>query len=410
MSSKPSFRAEAALFATPRRRGWRTAWRWIAAGLFVAWSLALLAWLILHWGILPRLDQWRPQIEQRVGQALGAPIRIGAIRVRSGGWVPALELDEVVVLDVRGEPALRLGRVAAALSPASLLGLQPRLAQLHLDGVELDLRRDAQGRLHIAGLALDAPQQDEDDGRALRWLFEQHEFVIRRGTLRWTDELRGAPPLQLADVDLVLRNDGRRHELRLDATPPPAWGDRFALRARLREPLRLIDSPGPPWADWRGTLYADLPRADLSSLGRHLTLPFELAQGRGALRAWVDIEQGQPVGASADLALDAVTLRLGPALPPLALSRVQGRATLRRSADSFEAGIEGLGFETDDGLAWPRSRISLALELAPPATAPAAPARPAEVAAPAAVAERPAPAMSAEGAAPANPATPAEGA
>ena len=365
MSSKSSFRAEAALPATPRRRGWRAAWRWAAAGLLSVWSLALLAWLILHWGILPRLDQWRPQIEQRVGQAIGAPLRIGAIRVRSGSWVPAFDLDEVVLLDARGAPALRLGRVAAALSPASLLILRPRLVQLHLDGVELDVRRDAGGALHVAGLAMDDRVAAADDGRALRWLLDQQEFVIRHGSLRWTDELRGAPPLQLADVDLVLRNDGRRHALRLDATPPPAWGERFALRAKLREPLRLAEAPGTPWADWRGTLYADLPRADLSALGRHVSLPFELAQGRGALRAWIDIEHGRPAGATADLALQAVTMRLAPGLPPLALSDVQGRLTLRHADDAFEAGIEALGFRTDEGLLWPRSNLGLALTLAP---------------------------------------------
>lgn len=365
MSSKPSFRAEAAPPATPRRRGWRVAWRWAAAGLLSLWSLALLAWLILHWGILPRLDQWRPQIEQRVGQAIGAPLRIGAIRARTGSWVPAFELDEVVLLDARGAPALRLGRVAAALSPASLLVLRPRLAQLHVDGVELDVRRDAGGALHVAGLAMDGQAAAEDDSRALRWLLDQQEFVIRRGTLRWTDELRGAPPLQLADVDLVLRHEGRRHALRLDATPPPSWGTRLALRAKLRAPLRLADVPGPPWADWRGTVYADLPSADLSALGRHVTLPFELAQGRGALRAWIDVERGRPVGATADLALQAVTLRLAPGLPPLALSRVQGRVTLRHTADAFEAGIESLGFQTDEGLVWPRSNLGLALALSP---------------------------------------------
>lgn len=372
MSSKPSSRAEAALLVAPRRNGWRVAWRWAAAGLISVWSLAVLAWLILHWGILPRLDQWRPQIEQRVGQAIGAPLRIGAIRVRSGGWVPAFEIDEVVLLDARGEPALRLGRVAAALSPASLLALQPRLAQLHLDGVELDLRRDADGALHVAGLAMDAQVAADDDGRALRWLLDQHEFVIRRGTLRWTDERRGAPPLRLAGVDLVLRNDGRRHELRLDATPPPEWGDRFALRAKLRDPLRLVDAPGPPWADWRGTVYAELPRADLSALGQYVVLPFELAQGRGGLRAWVDIEHGRPAGATADLALEAVALRLAPQLGPLALSRVHGRATLRQTDQAFEAGIEGLSFETDDGLAWHSSALTLALELALPLHAGAA--------------------------------------
>ena len=75
----------------PRSRGaWLAArLRWIArvlAGLVIAaWSLLLVAWLTLHWGILPHIQQWRPQIEQRASDALGVPVRIGNIVVRSSG-------------------------------------------------------------------------------------------------------------------------------------------------------------------------------------------------------------------------------------------------------------------------------------------------------------------------------------
>jgi hypothetical protein len=63
--------------------------RWLArvlAGLVIAaWSLLLVAWLTLHWGILPHIDEWRPQIAARAGRALGVPVQIGNIEVRSSG-------------------------------------------------------------------------------------------------------------------------------------------------------------------------------------------------------------------------------------------------------------------------------------------------------------------------------------
>ena len=338
-------------------------WRWLrlmvrwAAGLVLGlWSLLLIAWLTLHWGILPRLDDWRPEIEQRVGQALGAPLSIGAVRVRSGSWIPAFELDGVRVLDRQGRVALELGRVSAALSPASLLALAPRFAQLHMDGVRLDVRRDAGGRISVAGL--DMAAAGPVDPAVLDWFFEQHEFVIRRGTLRWTDELRGAPPLTLSGVDLVLRNGRRRHEIRLDATPPPDWGRPVALRGSFVQPLTARASD---WLRWRGTLYADLPEVDVSQLSRYLALPFELDQGRGALRAWFEIEQGRPVEATADLALAAVALRLGADLPPLALAQLRGRLGAKQQAGSLALSVERLGFVTDDGVPWGPGTLHLAL-------------------------------------------------
>jgi uncharacterized protein YhdP len=84
--------------------------RWLArvlAGLVIAaWSLLLVAWLTLHWGILPHIDEWRPQIAARAGRALGVPVQIGNIAVRSSGWMPTLELRDVVLQDRQGRPAL----------------------------------------------------------------------------------------------------------------------------------------------------------------------------------------------------------------------------------------------------------------------------------------------------------------
>lgn len=328
------------------------------AGLFLfGWTLVLATWLTLHWWILPRLDEWRPAIETRVGDALGVPLRIGSIKVRSGSWVPAFDIDDVSLLDPDGRVALQLGHVSAALSPSSLWTFQLRFAQLHFDGVQLDARRDAQGRIFVAGVGMTG--EASSDRGAIDWLFEQPELVIRRGSLRWTDEQRDAPPLQLSDVDLVLRNDFLHHAIRLDATPPAAWGERFALRGRFTQPLT---APSGNWRRWRGELFAGLPLADLSQLGHHVALPFALSEGRGALRAWIDVDQGQVVQGTADLALGAVSLRLGEDLPVLELQRLQGRVLAARDSDGLEVRLDRLSFVSGDGVPWAPSTARLTLQ------------------------------------------------
>jgi uncharacterized protein YhdP len=109
-------------------------------GVFTLWSIVLIAWLTLHWGILPHIDEWRPQLQERASQALGLPVRIGQVGVRSAGWVPALELRDVVVADPSGAERLRLPRVDAALSPSSLLRWRLTFSQLHLDGLSLEVQ------------------------------------------------------------------------------------------------------------------------------------------------------------------------------------------------------------------------------------------------------------------------------
>ncbi len=110
--------------ASPQRAAFPARWaplRWgarVALGLILAaWSLLLIAWLILQWAILPHIEQWRGPIETRASAALGVPVRIGSIEVRTSGWVPSIELRDVILLDRMQRAALRLPRVVAAVSP-----------------------------------------------------------------------------------------------------------------------------------------------------------------------------------------------------------------------------------------------------------------------------------------------------
>ena len=352
----PRVAPPAAPDAGPSRSVWRWAARVLIGLIFTAWSLLLIAWLTLHWGILPHIQQWREPIERRASQALGVPVRIGAIEVRSSGWVPSFELKEVRLLDADQRPALRLPRVFAAISPRSLLSLELRFEQLLIDGAELEVRRDATGRVFVAGLDFSGAEVGGGSG-ASDWFFAQPEFVIRGGALRWTDEQRGAPPLALTDVRLVVRNGLRHHEFRLDATPPAEWGERFTASGRFTQPLLARRGD---WRRWSGSAYADLPRADVRELRRHVALPFELSEGAGALRGWFEFERGEPVGATVDLALRAVNLRLAANVEPLRVEEVEGRLIAQRSADGINLALQKFTFETGDNIRWPQGDMKLA--------------------------------------------------
>ena len=359
------------------RRSWRSTWHWtwrITLGLLLAASgLGLAAWLTLHWLILPRLDDWRPRIEAQATRALGHPVNIGQISVRSGGWVPAFTLRDVVLRDAAGREALRLPQVSAALSLPSLLALRLRFSQLLIDDARLEVRRDLQGRWFVGGLDLDRADAGPaiDASAAADWFFEQHEFLIRGGALRWVDEQRAAPPLQLDKVQLLLRNRGRHHELRLDATPPPDWGARFTVVAQARG--ALLSRAG-EWQRWKGVLHVDLPRADMSQLRRHVDLPVDVQQGEAALRAWLDWDQGQPQALTLDAALRGVSVRLAPGLAPVALTDLTGRFVAERQTGGMRLAVERLAFGMADGSRWAPSTLALYLRQAPASVTSAAPA------------------------------------
>ena len=344
-------------------------WRWLALAsgvlmwlLLAAWLLFGATWLLIHGWIVPRIGEWRPRLEAAASQALGVPVRIGQITAQSTGLIPSFELRDVTLLDAQSRVAVRLPRLLGALSPVSLWGLG--FDQLVIDQPELDIRRATDGKIYVGGLDVSTGlNTSASHSRAADWLFSQPELLLRGGRVLWTDELRAAPTLALTGVDFVLRNSQRRHQMRLDATPPPGWGERFRARGLFRQPL-LLGAPG-DFSTWSGQLYADFANADRSQLRQYVmrdklgTLALDIQRGHGALRAWVDIRKGQVASGTADVALQNVDVRLGPKLEPLAFVAVAGRVGARQRTDGFDFSTEALSFSTPDGLQWPGGNLSL---------------------------------------------------
>ena len=327
--------------------------RWLLGLLIAAWLLLALSVVVLHAWIVPRIGDFRGALEAQASKAIGVPVRIGSITARSEGLFPAFELRDVVLLDAGKREALRLVRVVASVSPRSLWRLN--FEQLYIEGPQLDVRRDTQGKLHVAGLHMATDTSGET--RGADWFFAQRELVIEGGTVRWTDEQRQAEPLLLTDVRFVARNSARRHGLRLDATPPAGWGQRFTLRGQFRQPLLSIRSGH--WQTWDGQLYADLPYIDVTRLGQYVSLDARIREGNGALRVWADVDDGQVVGGAADLGLDKVDVSLDKGLQPLVLRTVTGRLAGQLTEETLEFSTTALQFDTSDGLRWPGGNLWL---------------------------------------------------
>lgn len=328
--------------------------RWSLRLCGAALLLLALAWAALHGWIVPRIGDYRILLQQQASQALGSPVQIGAIAAYSRGWlVPSLELRDVRLLDAQQRPALHLPRVLLALSPRSVwrLGLE----QLYIEQPALQVRRAADGRLWVAGLLL--PDHSSGDSAGMDWLFSQPEVVVQGGSIHWMDEWRGAPPLALHDVSVLLRNGTWRHQLRLDATPAPEWGQRFTLVGRFREPL--LSSHSGRWQQWSGQLFAHFTQVDVARLRHHADVGVQVAQGRGAVRAWLDVARGQVVGGVADVALADVQVTTAAGLPPLVLPTLQGRLGGSRLPGGLELHTQNLQFITDDGLRWPGGNVRL---------------------------------------------------
>ncbi len=335
---------------------WRRAIYWALGVVAFAWVAVLLAWSALHIFIVPRIGDYREVLQQQASRAMGLRIEIGGISAQGGWWVPWFEVTDVQLFDREGRKALRLPRVLAAVSPRSVL--QGQFEQLDIEQPELEIRRDAQGHVWVAGLDIGIA----GDGSGADWFFSQPEFVVHQGVVHWRDETRPAdaqtkaPVLTLKGVDVTVRNPWLRHEMSAEVTPPEGFGQRFKVLGKFHQRpwSRAGDS-----AQWSGELFADLPHVDLASLRQWVAMDkgLSLQEGRGAVRVWTDVSHGQSVGVTADVSLDAVNVRLGADLRPLVLRQVRGRVGARWPEGEVEISSQDLVFDTQEGEHWPGGEL-----------------------------------------------------
>jgi len=335
--------------------------------LVLAYFLFAALILVLRYAVLPNIDAYKPAIEQMASRALGRQVEAGSLRASWRGLRPHLSLDDVVVRDSAGQPALVLPRVSATLAWSSVLVADLRLHRLEIDQPDMAIRRDRDGVLHVGGILVDLNR--EGDGKGMDWALAQDEIAIRGGRLRWLDEKRNAPELVLHGVDFVMRNHWRHHRFALKATPPATFAQPLDVRADFQHPhfaRRISDV-----RRWTGQLYADLRDTDLTVWKSYVDYPVELTQGRGSVRAWLDFNQARVADFSADLSLVDVNTRLRSDLQPLDLVQVYGRISVKEEIDlQRQDGAPTLGahghaialtdftFKTREGLVFPSTTMS----------------------------------------------------
>ncbi len=328
--------------APPRRRvRLRVLLRWAYRIATLAYFSVALSILALRYAVLPEIDRYRPEVVATLTQAIGRPVSIASLEAQWQGLHPQLSMHGFTIYDDAGRPALALENVQAELSWLSALDWRLRLARLEVSGPSLDVRRDADGRVFVAGLAINS---DEASGGFSDWLLAQRQIVIRDATLTWTDARRQAPPLALRAVNLRLDNSGRRHRFAITAAPPEALASRLDVRGDFRG--RRLGELG----EWHGSAYAELDYADLAVWRQWVDYPVDLPRGSGGLRLWLGVEGKRLDTLTADVALADVAVRLAPQLPMLELATLTGRLAAQLPQSGLAVQTRKLALQTRDGI------------------------------------------------------------
>lgn len=322
-----------------------------------AWLLLLGASFALHVLIVPRIIDWRPQLEAMAAKAWDVQVSIGELNAISDGWVPSFELRDFVVRNTQGEQVLRLPVVRASLTPASLLRMS--LESIELEGAELEVKRTADGHWQVAGVRV----QSGEASAWADWLLTQPNLLVSQGRLRWVDDFNQLAPVDFTELRLAMRNGLRSHDWRLDANPPSEWGQRVSLQGQFTQPF--FSRHASDVTTWKGSVYAQLPQLDLAPMASQLQALAPMGHwkaGQGWARLWVDVDQGKLRNPTLDLALNNLQWQASGQQAIADVSEIAGRVHWQDWIDGVGHVLrtEDVRITMADGEAWTSGKMRLA--------------------------------------------------
>lgn len=325
---------------------WLTRLTIVASAIFALLSAATI--LLMRYWLLPDIGQHHDKIVASLTKAVGNPVAIDKLEADWRGFRPRLKLTGVRLLGAQGQPALVLPKVEGSVSWMSLLFAELRLENLRIEQPELLIRRDTQRNIYIGGIALST---QAGDSRFADWLLHQSKMVVSDAVIIWFDELRDAPPLMLRQVDLRIESWLDHHQLALRAVPPEVLAMPFEVRG---------DFYGDSFDDlatWRGQFFTQLDYTDVVAWRPWIDLPQEFSRGRGGLRGWLSVANGEVGQLTADLDLHGVITRLADDVPEMALHTLRGRVAWKRSTDALEVSSKQLALSLRDGVSLPPTDV-----------------------------------------------------
>lgn len=264
-------------------------------------GLALIVLAVLLSGarlLLPIFDDTARQWLERTARKAGVELQAGALALDWHGLGPRLTLADTTLNGLEGHTPLHLQRLALSLDlPRSLLTARLQFASLEVEGANLQLVRDTEGRWQLPGLDTRTPVAPAEPHWPA-WLGLARHVHLMGGRLGLHDQ-RSGESVEIQDIEALFEEglNGLRLALRLNL--PPALGGQLEMHARLEGGLAdallpsgevWLSSSGLDMVGWSALLAQLVGDAELLPIAREALPRFEKGAVRG--QAWLTLKEG----------------------------------------------------------------------------------------------------------------------
>lgn len=238
--------------------------------------------------LTPWASQYKTEVEQHLSALIGEPVTIGRMETGWYWFEPVIKLNQVSVSDGKQEVA-KLSKLLVGINLfSSLWHWQIQPGVLFIDDLHLNIRQN-QDRWQIDGVSAYGKQtldfEQASYSPVLAWILAQQKIVIKN--LSAYIYLQDKTLIPLNDLNLSVIRRGKVHRIKGTGHLEQTTATDFQLFAEISlDPYALNEATGHAFfavnhflpAQWQGFF----PQSR-----------FELINGKGGARLWVDIAKGQ---------------------------------------------------------------------------------------------------------------------
>ncbi len=258
-------------------------YRWLLYLVVSILAIFIIAALAIRFILFPNIAEYKDDFATYASQRLGQKITIGDIKTGWDGISPHFSIKDIDLFDAENRSVFHLNDAEANVSWLSIPLLHPHLAKITINQPELTIRREANGKIYLAGVDLSGPSKPE----FANWLLSQREIRIRNAQVTWQDDLRQAPPLSLKNLSLKIKNPPWKsifgqHTFEFSAIP--SIGSQLPIKANGR----FVGSDVSKMKEWHGDLSAEVNQADLTVWKPWLDFPVNILSGTGNTKVWLE--------------------------------------------------------------------------------------------------------------------------
>ena len=326
----------------PDAASWVRWSRRLAILILVIGALIVLGHLVIRFIVWPQLETSKPAVEKLLSKRIGVEVKMNELNVYWEGIRPVFDIRDLEFFvdanrnpsAISDKPYLKIAEIRGELSWSSFYHLKPYFTKLHASNAVIQVTRDSQKRLYVAGILAG---DGGDDFHLENWLFKQGDLKLTDINILWKDFSKSkADTADLRIESMQLRNGIRQHEL--DAALYSPWHQgKLSLFGKFSH--RFGGQAG-YWRDWLGDFQWEVQQLDLGQFSRDFEIPFKQLSGVLDSSGSIALNKGIPDGGQFKLAIEQPVFQQSKSNQALEFGRLEMEAKQFTSGKFISLGVQ----------------------------------------------------------------------